>query len=64
MHSLPLCMCGIGAGTCKSGLLCIWDLCMCGVEAGICIVCMSYFIYLLSIFVVFCCVSPHLPPSI
>jgi len=24
-HSLPLCMCGIGAGACKSGLLCIWD---------------------------------------
>ncbi len=25
MHSLPLCMCGIVVGTCKSGLLCIWD---------------------------------------
>ncbi len=24
-HKLPLCMCGIGAGTCKSGLLCTWD---------------------------------------
>jgi hypothetical protein len=24
MHSLLLCMCGIGAGTCTSGLLCIW----------------------------------------
>ncbi len=25
MHSLPLCMCGVGARTCKKGLLCIWD---------------------------------------
>ncbi len=49
-HSLPLCMCGIGAGTCKSGLLCVFGthksghLCMCGVGVGICIVCHCVFV--------------------
>ncbi len=25
MHSLPFCICGSRARTCKNGLLCIWD---------------------------------------